>query len=329
MESITKNRQPVAVLRAMVARAYGDGQVPVGGGWAVELDHGWFNVAYRIWLRDGRQVVLKIAPPAGVEVMTYERDMMRTEVHALALIGQQTTVPVPEVHYYDPSRELCDADYFFMEYVDADNLGIVMNRLPAAEYAGYAEALGAVNRRLNQIKGGHFGRLLGGGSGATWRQVFTGMLEDVLRDGQRRRVDIGVDYDAVRAVVAAHADCLDEVVEPVLVEWDLWESNVLIRDGAIVCVIDHERAFFGDPLMEAGFTATELAGAFSDPEPFLRGYGHRPVTAAERMRRRLYNLYLDLIMAIETVYRGHTDAAQYNQAKARLATIMAGFDHRR
>ncbi|WP_428965957.1 phosphotransferase family protein [Micromonospora fluostatini] len=323
VESITKNRQPVDVLRAMATRAYGADQVPDDIE-AEELGHGWFNVAYRIRLRDGRQVAVKIAPPAGVEVMTYERDMMRTEVHALALIRRETTVRVPRVHHHDPSRELCDADYFFMEYVDAANLGIVMDRLPAGEYARYAEALGAANRELNQVRGGHFGPLLGGDPTATWRTVFTGMVRDVLRDGQRRGVDLGVDYDVVRAVLAGHAGCLDEVVEPVLVEWDLWESNVLVDDGAIVCLIDHERAFFGDPLMEAGFAATELAGAFGDPAPFLRGYGRRPVTTAERTRRRLYNLYLILVMAIETVYRGHTDPTQYDQARTRLAEVLAG-----
>ena len=82
-DSITKNRQSIDGLRAMVTRAFGDAQLPEGEDWAEESSHGWFNVAYRIRLRDGRSTVLKIAPPAGVEVMTYERNMMRTEVHAL------------------------------------------------------------------------------------------------------------------------------------------------------------------------------------------------------------------------------------------------------
>lgn len=67
MESITKNRQPMQTLRASVARAYGTDQVPTGGeDWVSELGHGWFNVAYRIRLRDGSDVVLKIAPPPAV-----------------------------------------------------------------------------------------------------------------------------------------------------------------------------------------------------------------------------------------------------------------------
>jgi aminoglycoside phosphotransferase (APT) family kinase protein len=306
----------------MVARAYGTDRIPDGDDWAQELAHGWFNVAYRIRLRDGELVVLKIAPPAGVEVMTYERGMMATEVRALQLIRERTSVPVPDVHFYDESRDLCDADYFFMEYIDADNLGIVMDQLPPDQVAAYRAALGALNRELHTITGDHFGSLGYGDPDTSWRTVFGGMLEDVLRDGERRAVDIGVGYDVVRTVIAAHADSLDEVVVPVLVEWDMWESNVMIRDGRIVAVIDHERAFFGDRLMEAGFVATELP-AFGDASAFTRGYGWSPSTGTERVRRQLYNLHLILIMIIETVYRGHTEPGQYDEARTRLVDVLA------
>jgi hypothetical protein len=98
-----------------------------------------------------------------------------------------------------------------------------------------------------------------------------------------------------------------------------------------VSIVDHERAFYGDPLMEAGFAAAQL-GVPVLADGFARGYGLGvgEFTDAERSRRRLYNLYLILIMVIETVYRGHADpAAQYDSARTRLDRIMAGFGHRR
>ncbi|MEU6148230.1 aminoglycoside phosphotransferase family protein [Streptomyces sp. NPDC047081] len=328
MESITKNRQSPTTLRAMVERAYGAGRVPAGDGWASELGHGWFNVAYRIRLRDGAQVVLKIAPPPQVEVMTYERGAMATELATLELLRTHTAVPVPAVDFADQSRELCDADYFFMPYVDADNLGIIAETLPAAERDAYGEQVGAANREINTLRGTAFGPLTGPGD-ASWRRVFTSMLEDVLHDGERRSVDIGRPYDTVRAVVADHAASLEEVTQPRLVEWDLWDSNVMVRDGKIVCIIDHERAFYGDPLIEAGFTGTQLP-AFGDPTAFLRGYGHGNLTPSQQVRRSLYGLYLTLIMVIETVYRAHTDTRQYDWARTRLDEAMAllGQTHR-
>jgi len=322
MESVTKNRQPIEVLRAMVKRAYGADQVPVDSPeWVREMGHGWFNVAYRIRLRDGSEVVLKIAPPPSVEVLTYERGAMAIELAALRLIAERTHVPVPAVGFSDQSHELCDADYFFMPYIDADNLGMVKQDLPSDALVAYHEALGAANRELNSVPGPAFGPLAGPGQ-PSWRAVFNGMVEDILVDGERRSVDIGWGYEVVRNVVLEHAACLDEVHEPRYVEWDLWDSNVMVRDGAIVSIIDHERALYGDPLIEAGFTGTQLP-AFGDPAAFMRGYGQGALTEAEQLRRRLYCLYLALVMVIETVYRGHTDTKQYDWARVRLTETMA------
>jgi hypothetical protein len=147
------------------------------------------------------------------------------------------------------------------------------------------------------------------------------MVEEVLRDGERRRVDLGWDYDVVRMVMSENASCLDEVVEPRYVEWDLWDSNVMVRDGTIVSILDHERAFYGDPLIEAGFVATQLP-AFGDPTPFMRGYGQGELTETQRTRRRLYCAYLALIMTIETVYRGNTDTHQFDWARRQLTEVM-------
>jgi aminoglycoside phosphotransferase (APT) family kinase protein len=325
MESITKNRQSPTTLRAMIARAYGAVQVPHAESqdWVSELGHGWFNVAYRIRLRDGRQVVLKIAPPSHVEVMTYEHGAMAVELAALDLIGKHTSLPVPTVDFADRSHDLCDADYFFMPYIDADNLGIVKDTLAPQELDAYNEALGAATRELNSIRGQAFGPLAGPGE-PSWRACFLRMIGDVLHDGERRAVDLGYDYRRIRDVVVTHSVSLDEVTEPRFVEWDLWDSNVMVRDGRIVCIIDHERAFYGDPLIEAGFTATDLT-AFGDPAAFLRGYGHAEFTHTERIRRRLYTLYLILVMIIETDFRGHTDTQQYDWARERLHDVMTLF----
>jgi aminoglycoside phosphotransferase (APT) family kinase protein len=323
MESITKNRQPIGVLRAMVARAYGRSLVPAGDDWVCELGHGWFNVAYRMRLRDGRAVVLKIAPPPTVEVLTYERGAMAIELAALRLISERTKVPVPTVDFADQGHELCDADYFFMPYIDADNLGIIRAQLTQTDLDAYHESLGAANRELNSIRGAGFGPLAGPGR-ASWRAVFTGLAEDVLRDGERREVGLGWDYAAIREVIAAHEGSLDEVTEPTFVEWDLWDGNVMIRGGEIVSVIDHERAFFGDPLMEVGFFGTQLR-AFGDSVAFMRGYGHGELTESEQVRRRLYCLHLMLVMVIETVYRRYANAQQYRWARGHLTDVMALF----
>lgn len=322
MESITKNRQSAATLRAMIARAYGDALVPERDDFATELGHGWFNVAYKITLGDGTDVVLKVAPPSGVEVMTYEQDMMRNELAALELIQEKTAVPVPHVDFADTTGELVEAAWFFMQFIEGENLGIESHegRLSEENRASYMWQLGKLNRELNQFVGPWFGPLRGPGFG-TWREAFGSMIEDVLTDGERRFVDIGFDYAAVREVIAASIPALDAVTEPRFIEWDLWDSNVMIRDGRIASIIDHERAFYGDPLMEACFTGLDLE-AFGDPAAFCEGYRLGKLDENARTRRRLYTLYLVLIMVIETNYRGHEDTTQYDWARERVSETM-------
>ena len=168
MFSITKNRQDAATLRRMIERAYGPEQVPVGDDFAHEFTHGWFNAAYWIDLRDGTAVALKIAPPAGVAVLTREQNMMRAELEAMRLAHEHTSVPVPRIDYADLTHELIDADYFFMEFIDADNFGIAADAgelSPDEIVAGYRH-LGELNRELNSVVGPHCRRHRSGlGSG--------------------------------------------------------------------------------------------------------------------------------------------------------------------
>ncbi|WNM24407.1 phosphotransferase family protein [Demequina capsici] len=322
MESITKNRQPPRVLRQIIERAYGPDQVPDGDDFAVELGDGYFNIAYVLTLRSGRRVVLKIAPPAHVTVLTCERGIMRNEVAALALIADLTDVPVPAVEHVDVTHELVDADWFVMPLIEGATLAALTDSAALTESAaaGLRRDLGALNRELNGIVGDRFGPLHMPGFG-TWREAFASMMEGILRDGERAGVDLGVPYEAIRGELAAHLDVLDEVTEPRFVEWDLWPGNVMVLDGRIVALIDHERALYGDPLIEAGFTGVDLPD-FGDPSDFMRGYGLEELTPAEQTRRRLYSAYVLVLMIVETAYRRYPDDGQYHWARGLLSGLM-------
>lgn len=321
VESITKNRQPENTLCAMIERAYGPREVPTGHEWVTELGHGWFNAAYLIRLRSGMEVVAKIAPSPTVEVMTYERNAMATEIAALQLVRRHTVVPVPEVHCVDNTGDICDASYFFMQYVDADNLESISASLAPHERAAYHERVGAVNRELNSIEGPGFGPLLAPGP-QSWRAVFSAMVEDVLQDGERRDAEIGYPYETVRKLVADYAPCLDAVIDPRYVEWDLWDGNVMVRDGEIASIIDHERAFYGDPLIELGFASTQMP-ALGDPAHFLRGYGKGALSMQEIVRRRLYCVHFGLVLAIEPAYRCYPDPTFATWGREKLAEAMS------
>ena len=68
MESKTKAKVERHQIEEAVFRHFHDHAESIA-----ELSNGFYNASYLIELSNGREVVMKVAPPAGVEVMTYEK----------------------------------------------------------------------------------------------------------------------------------------------------------------------------------------------------------------------------------------------------------------
>ncbi|MFE2756078.1 phosphotransferase family protein [Actinosynnema sp. NPDC059335] len=295
VDSLTKRRLAEAELDALVRRALG---VPLVA--HVELTEGMFNTAYRLTAADGRETVLKVAPPPDVPLLTYERDLMRTEALAFELMAARG-LPVPEVLLHEDGLLLMTA-------LRGQPWSSARARLSDAEHGALRRELGAIARELHRIRGEVFGYVQGP-NGATWREAFTAMVDAVLADAGR----FGVELPAgVRAAFDARADLLDEVTEPVLVHFDLWEANIFLADGHVEGIIDPERALFGDPLAEIATVAL-----FTDLDAdYLAGYGVEGFTAAEETRIALYRAYLCLVMIVEGVPRGY--AGEEREAHVRF-----------
>lgn len=300
MKSLTKNTQTHAQIAGLVGRAFPDTSIATDEHAVLELKEGWFNAAYQIRLRDGRQVVLKIAPPPGADVMQYERDIMFTEVASMRRVRSSTDVPVPEIYAFDDTLTLCDAPYFFMAYVDGETLDRLGDRISPEQMAELHRKTGGVIRAVNQIGGTYFGY---DGNPAlradTWRDAFTRIFESVLEDAERKQFSYDFTHDELRAALDRHAGALDEVTQPRLVHWDAWNPNFFARDGEIVGLIDFERALWAEPLMEAQFRPLFGEGV----TPPMEGYGQTTFTPVEERRMHLYTLHLALVMHTECAYR--------------------------
>lgn len=270
-----------------------------------ELSDGWANTAYRVELSDGKTVIVKVAPQASVKMMSYEKGLMKTEVETLRRMKEIGGIPVPAVLAYDAVGDILGSEYFIMEKLEGTPYNKVKDSLSEAERYGIEFELGTYNRRINELVGERFGLYTAAEEeeehSASWRETFHKLILSVLEDGRAAGVALPVDYETIEQEIAARLDCLDEVTVPRLVHWDLWDGNVFAQDGRITGIIDFERALWGDPLMEVYF------GRFNRSDGFLQGYGMGELTSAEKNRRALYSLYLDLILAIECAYRLYED----------------------
>lgn len=307
MDSKSKRRLTEAELDAIVRKALGSPLVD-----HVELTDGMFNTAYRLTTADGRQSVLKVAPPSDAALMTYERDLMRTETLAFELMAAEG-LPVPEVLYAADGLLL-------MAALRGEPWSTAREGLTDAQQAALRHELGVVVAVLHGITGDTFGYPQGPG-GDTWRTAFLAMVDAVLADAARYDVELPA---RTREVFQERAGWLDEVTTAVLVHFDLWQANIFLdlSGPRIEGVIDPERAFWGDPLAEL---VTVALFAELD-EDFLAGYGAPPFTDAMRGRLALYRAYLCLIMIVEGVPRGY-DTAEHHAAvrffREKLAEYLA------
>ncbi|PQP85250.1 aminoglycoside phosphotransferase family protein [Paenibacillus sp. PCH8] len=273
-----------------------------------EMVDGWANQAYLITLSDAQRVVLKIAPSASTNLMRCEQDLMLAEVEALRLIAELQDVPVPRVLAYDDSLTIAPARYFVMEYMSGTPYNQVKDQYAAEEQANIEHELGRYNRRINEIKGEKFGYFSEKKQHySSWKEAFMNLMDDILIDGQEVGIEFTIGYAELRRLIAEKSEVLDDVKEPVLVSWDLWDGNVLVDAGRITAIIDFERSLWADPLMEHYFSH------FNYTPGFVEGYGHSITTPSELRRRSLYDLYFDLVLRIECAYRQYDNQEHVNR----------------
>lgn len=299
--SITKGTVTEETINRMTQKAFGERALGME-----ELKEGYFNIAYRICLKD-REVVLKIAPSPEIQVMTFEKNIMFSEVDSMGMVARRTEVPVPGVLFYDDSRRVIDREYFFMERLRGQSLSGLQDTLPEEQKQEIYRQLGQYTRQLNQIRGERFGYYgQPDRQGTEWYEVFRDMVRDTYRDAGRKAIPMPAEEAGTLKLLERDKDIFNAVKIPRFVHWDIWAGNVFIADNKVEGIIDFERCLWGDPLMEVGFRNYEYNRDFYD------GYGIGELTGAEKRRARWYDVYLALLWCLETDYRGYDNRDFYH-----------------
>lgn len=313
--SITKAAVSEDTVNRMTQKALGEDALEIR-----ELKEGYFNIAYQVRLSD-RDVVLKIAPSPETEVMTFEKNIMFSEVDSMKMVAQRTEVPVPEVLFYDSSRDVADREYFFMEMLEGKSLSSISDVLPEEQKQRIYYDMGRYTAMLNGITGERFGYYgQPDRQGEDWYEVFRDILRDPFADAERKGIAMPVREDETLELLERDRALLGAVETPRFVHWDIWAGNVFIADGQIRGIIDFERCLWGDPLLEVGFRCYEQNSAF------FGGYGIKGLSREEKRRARWYDVYLALLWCLETDYRGYDNRDFYHMG---CRSVLSGLEELR
>jgi hypothetical protein len=264
-------------------------------------------VAYQVEFRDGTSTILKIAPKQDILIMSYEINIMFSEVDSMRYIGENTDIPLAKILYYDNSLEICESPYFFMSVLEGQSYNALMDSLTDSEKEEIEESLGKYNAQINQLVGekfGYYGQPQK--QGYNWFLVFKSMLEDVYADGEKLNISMGINKKELFEKLEEDKEIFQEVTTPKLVHWDLWAGNVFVKNGKITGLIDFERCLYGDELLEFGFRT------FARNDHFLKGYGITEFTDKQKRRILWYDIYLFSIITQESDYRQYVDRGSFH-----------------
>ena len=303
---ITKNIQADENIRKMASAAFPYKTMES----ATELTEGLCNVAYLVVFTDGSKSVLKIASAGGCGLLKNEVGLMKAETYALSLVEDCKSFKAPKVQFYDNSRTLCTGDYFFMECLEGENYLKISDKCTEEEKEQVNRDVGKSVKEIIQIKGDKFGQL-GDMDNACdcLYDLIRRLISNNLSDAAAKNVEIGVPAEDILAKLERDRGFFDEIKEPVLVHYDLWEGNFFTMDRKLTGLIDWERAMWGEPLMEDRFRR------HSWNKSFLEGYGQTEFNDKEMRRIRWYDIVLYLQMMTEGAYREYEDDGQYNWIK--------------
>lgn len=299
--SITKNNVDKNTILLMVKKAFQTEVVKE----IVELTEGFFNIAFKVVL-ENKSVILKIAPPIDTEVMTYEKNIMWSEVNVMKIIDEKTSIPVPKVLYYDNSHTICESDYFFMDMLQGSSFSSIINNMSKEEKDTIYFEMGKYTKMINNIKNDKFG-YYGQKEKQTenWYKTFKEMIMDTYSDAQRKNVILPISQEEMLKLLEKDRKIFESVDTAKLVHWDIWAGNVFIKNNKVEGIIDFERCLWADELMEVGFRTYDYQKAF-----FL-GYGIDKLSNEEIQRAKWYDIYLFLISCLECNYRMYDNMDTY------------------
>lgn len=267
------------------------------------LGAGEYNSVYLI-IANGKEYVIKIAPNNNDCSLTYENELMRSEIFWYQTMKKNTSIRIPEIYFVDFDKKIIPSDYFIMEKIEGYQLDKMT--LGKSEKENCAAEKAKMVSQIHNIKNDKFGYIQNG-LYDNWYLALVAIVETLIKDAERKNKKSNRGIMLLK-YIEKYKDVLQNV-ECTMVNFDLWDPNIICkRDNNAIeyAWIDPERSFWGDRI--ADFVCLEMNKPFENKQLSLSAYNSISDTKIqigkdEKIRYAVAQGYLALIMEVEKFFR--------------------------
>ena len=276
------------------------------------LGNGEFNAAYKVTCDNGTDYALKIAPPEGASVLSYEKNMMEAEVFWYSQMHEKTDILCPRVFISDFSKRIVKSNCFIMEMMAGKALWEA--GLSDQEYEAVQKQKISMLTKIHRITNDRYGYIQTG-LDDSWYEALKNMALRLVADCKKLGHDTP-DGETFLRFIDKHETLL-RAVPCRMVNFDLWDSNVLYNEATgRICWIDPERGFWGDPVADFITLGPGQKAPLSAKKKELEIYNEMaqekiPLTEETEIRYALAVCYLALIEEVEKYVRYEPDNPTY------------------
>ena len=268
-----------------------------------KLHGGLKNAVYLI--DDGlMKCVLKIASNNEKTIIYVDRNTFWWEIKMLKLM-EKVNIPSPKLLYYDDSLTLCNSPYFFMTYIDGENYLKCKELLSEEEKRHIEYQIGLYSYEITKIKMPNFY------SPSFPQKKFNSnydfmyfLFEKLIQNGLENHCKAVIEQkNEILNILKKYKNELNDKVKIKLCHTDIWDGNILIKNGKVIGIVDFSDLYVCDELMTFYFHTID--GVISSS--FLEGYNQIELNTNEKIRIEIYRMYVILKMIVDCCLKKYGD----------------------
>lgn len=268
-----------------------------------KLSGGLKNAVYLI--DDGlMKFVLKIASNNEATMIYVDRNTFWWEAEMLKLM-EKVDIPSPKLLYYDDSLTLCNSPYIFMTYIDGENYLECKKLLNEEEKRDIEYQIGLYSYEITKIKMQNF--YLPSFPQKKFNsnyEFITFLFEKLMKNGLKNHCKAVIGHkNEILNILKKYKNELNDNVNIRLCHTDIWDGNILLKNGKVIGIVDFSDLYVCDELMIFYFHTIDGVTSKS----FLEGYNQIELNTSEKIRIEIYRMYVILKMIVDCCLKKYGD----------------------